>query len=315
MEARPAPGDCRKCYRAAHSPGFAGAQRCRAGTGGASSLCRSKLSAVIGHLHKVPYGTTDVAPSGLGMESFDGRRSWFACRRMGVRLSGARRGGDISSGFRTLALTVELCLFKPHRGRITRDRYSCWSQQREVELRIESDDETHARFAALLDEDPLEGVVHQFLADHSSVLARWSGWSSTSLEIVSKPDLHSLIPDFAIGQWQPTTSRHEWMLVELERPGHRLFTLAGNPTKELSHAIRQITDWRSWIQENLHYARTILPDIIPLCPVAVVIGRRRQVDSKHGDRLAMLQIQSPGVRITTYDSLLDAAMPPKGLQV
>jgi hypothetical protein len=100
-------------------------------------------------------------------------------------------------------------------------------------------------------------------------------------------------------------SRWEWVLVELERPRHRLFTKAGDPSSELTHALRQIADWRSWLQNNLHFARTLLTDIVPLCDVAVVLGRRENVDDQDRDRLEMLQLQTPGLRVATFDALLD----------
>src|SRR5206468_2737614 len=118
--------------------------------------------------------------------------------------------------------------------------------------------------------------------------------------------LYSHATDFVIGTWRETTSRWEWVLVELERPRHRLFTKAGDPSSELTHALRQIADWRSWVQNNLHFARTLLPDIVPLCDVAVIIGRRAEVKAEDQDRLEMLQLQTPGLRITTFDALLDA---------
>ncbi|MGC3971624.1 MAG: DUF4263 domain-containing protein [Pirellulales bacterium] len=48
------------------------------------------------------------------------------------------------------------------------------------------------------------------------------------------------VTDFVIGHRHSGGS--EWQAVELESPKSKMFTKAGDPTKELTHAIRQITD-------------------------------------------------------------------------
>jgi hypothetical protein len=161
-------------------------------------------------------------------------------------------------------------------------------------------------FADLLDSNPKEEDIHAFLASHPDLLMDWARVSGRKSTVRSKVNLHSFVTDFAIGNWRETTGRWEWTLVEIERPQHRLFTKQGDPTRELTHAVRQIVDWRSWIQNNLHFARTILPDIRPSFPASVVIGRRRDVDPQDRDRLDMLQVQYGGVSISTFDSFLDA---------
>ena len=160
-------------------------------------------------------------------------------------------------------------------------------------------------FTELLDSDPAEEQVHEFLAAHEDILLRWSHSSGEKKILHSKISLHKYVPDFAVGNFRMTTNRWEWNLIEIERPSFRLFTNKGDPTSELTHALRQVADWRSWIQNNIQYARTVLRDIIPLCDAAVIIGRRDAVTENDRDRLEMLQIQSPGVRITTFDSLID----------
>ena len=39
--------------------------------------------------------------------------------------------------------------------------------------------------------------------------------------------------------------------VELESHNAKSFTKKGDYTKELTHAIKQIIDWRSWISDNI----------------------------------------------------------------
>lgn len=160
-------------------------------------------------------------------------------------------------------------------------------------------------FKELLDSGAGEEALHVFLKQHPAALMRWCGVSGSPSRLISKASLHSHVTDFAVGEWRHTTSRWQWTLVELERPEFRMFTKAGDPAHELSHALRQIADWRAWIQANMHFARTLLPDVVPLCPAGIIIGRRALVDASDQDRLEMLQIMSQGVRISTYDALLD----------
>jgi hypothetical protein len=56
------------------------------------------------------------------------------------------------------------------------------------------------------------------------------------------------ITDFVIGS--KSSPGFRWVAVELESPKAKMFTKAGNPTAQLTHAIKQIQDWRSWIGFN-----------------------------------------------------------------
>lgn len=64
-----------------------------------------------------------------------------------------------------------------------------------------------------------------------------------------------------------------YILVEIERPIHRLFTGKDRVTAEVTHAQQQVEDWMNRISEHPHEARETLPDIRE--PQGwVVIGRR-----------------------------------------
>jgi hypothetical protein len=119
------------------------------------------------------------------------------------------------------------------------------------------------------------------------------------------------VTDFIIGE------RHsfgfDWVAVELESPKVKMFTTKGDPTKELTHAIRQIQDWRTWIKNNRDYAiREInkqglgLTDIDSNIPGLILIGRRKDVD-KSTDELRRQMVQDSKIVIHTYDYLIDSA--------
>jgi len=95
----------------------------------------------------------------------------------------------------------------------------------------------------------------------------------------------------------------DYTLVELEKQAHALFTQKGDPTKELSHAIRQAEDWRQWIHDNLAYAQNKLPGVNePRC--WVVIGRDSSMNPKQRRSLQRKNAEQHHIRIMTYDELL-----------
>jgi hypothetical protein len=70
-----------------------------------------------------------------------------------------------------------------------------------------------------------------------------------------------------------------------------MFNRNGDPTKALSHAIRQILDWRSWLTVNLDYARRSrdanglgLCDIDPDSPGLILLGRREATEATRDRR-------------------------------
>ncbi len=117
---------------------------------------------------------------------------------------------------------------------------------------------------------------------------------------IPKPNLGGqLHPDFLIagldsaGWW--------WYGVELENPKYKMFTNSGDPSKELSHAMRQITDWRQWLIDNIGFARDTLGyiQIDGDLPCYILIGRR---DNEELDGI-QLQRQQRGIMKRDKDSL------------
>lgn len=130
--------------------------------------------------------------------------------------------------------------------------------------------------------------------------------------VIPKQKLGSeYVSDFIIGE------RHSygfnWVAVELESPNAKMFNKKGDPTKDLTHAIRQIHDWRSWIKSSRDYATRErnkkglgLTDIDSNVKGLILIGRRKDVD-KSTDELRREMVQSSAIDIHTYDYLIDSA--------
>lgn len=109
-----------------------------------------------------------------------------------------------------------------------------------------------------------------------------------------------------------------WVLVEIEKSHAMMFTKAGDPAAAMTHAIRQITDWRSWIQDNRAYAEDALNGLLETTDLHrtlgtrlrdpsfyVIIGRRSALTADANRRRMMMCEQHRGLEIVTWDRLLD----------
>jgi hypothetical protein len=150
--------------------------------------------------------------------------------------------------------------------------------------------------AEVLDEDtPTERELHEFLTSHPIVLG--AHWDEVDSEVrfgrQFRADLllraHRALPRV--------------MLVELERPTHRLFTNKLRETAEVTHAIQQVSDWLRWCRQHpedpvIAAGRAVTPDGM------VVIGRSRFLSDQELETLAHNN-QGRDVKVITYDELLD----------
>jgi hypothetical protein len=97
-----------------------------------------------------------------------------------------------------------------------------------------------------------ENDIQQFLNANPYVLATQLGGGHGRWVIPKKRLGAEYVPDFVVAE--RSSVGFEWYAVELESPKATMFTKAGNPSHTLLHAIRQIEDWRMWLQQNQNYA-------------------------------------------------------------
>ncbi|MFC1948102.1 Shedu anti-phage system protein SduA domain-containing protein [Chloroflexota bacterium] len=129
------------------------------------------------------------------------------------------------------------------------------------------------------DERPLQ----KFLEDNPFVLTSKIHPAHHLQICIPTPNLGGLYkPDYLIAGLD--SAGFWWYGVELENPHYRMFNKNGEQTKELSHAIRQIEDWREWLRNNISYAQNTLGfiQIDADLPCYIIIGTRNQeiVDSE-----------------------------------
>jgi len=179
-------------------------------------------------------------------------------------------------------------------------------------------------FASLIDSKPNEARIQTFLEEHPVILlqAMLDGFypaASIRSSLFSKVQLGSQYEvDFAycnfnsMGLW--------WTFVELERPDVLIFNRHGDPSKYLTHAIRQVLDWQAWVSDHVDYARAELGklanetlaewgwndlELRRPCNGLIIIGRRSSLTPDTNRRRAQISSEYPNLEVVTYDRLFD----------
>ncbi len=107
--------------------------------------------------------------------------------------------------------------------------------------------------AAILDDAEDERPLQRYLSKNRPCLASLVR-STYGTFVLSLPRLGAeFVPDFAIAS-ADSLGVH-WLLLELESPRAALSTQNGEPSAKLRTALRQVRDWRDWLEDNLDYAR------------------------------------------------------------
>lgn len=155
-----------------------------------------------------------------------------------------------------------------------------------------------------------ERDVQRVLEEHPRLLAQnlcsQMGWVIPQKRLGSE-----YVTDFLIAE--RLSPGFYWQAVEIESPKAPLFTKSGNPSRQLTHAIRQVQDWRTWIASNQAYASRPrkenglgLREISPNLPGLILIGRRHATDPATNP-LRRQMMTDLRIEIRTLDSLLDNA--------
>lgn len=151
-------------------------------------------------------------------------------------------------------------------------------------------------FRNLIESANREAPLQDFLRDHPALLTLEAAQIYPQFQLGN-----NYVTDFVLAM-----GNEEYILVEIEAATRPLYTRDGNPSADLTHAIQQVEDWRTWITTASEYIRQQLPGIVePEC--WVVIGRRPDEDRSRA-RWARKQRTLSRIRLFTYDDLLDKAM-------
>ncbi|MBI2171262.1 MAG: hypothetical protein HYU30_04470 [Chloroflexi bacterium] len=132
-----------------------------------------------------------------------------------------------------------------------------------------------ADFCSIMSNAKNEEQVFQFIVQKPYFLTRMLYPGNHGTIFIPKPKLGSeLIPDFLTASFD--SSGLWWYGVELESPTERMFNRDADQSATLTHALRQVQDWRRWLTNNISYARNELgfADIVGDLPCIVLIGTR-----------------------------------------
>ena len=111
-------------------------------------------------------------------------------------------------------------------------------------------------------------------------------------------------------------------LIEIERADFTLFTVNGDPSAKLTHALRQVQDWKAWVKRNQDYLCRQIQEFLRDVPeygeevrgslqygfleqYRVFIGRRNSMSIADRLRLSQMNEDLHEISVMTYDVLLD----------
>jgi hypothetical protein len=161
-----------------------------------------------------------------------------------------------------------------------------------------------------IDNAQREEDIQQFLQANPKFLIQHLG-GGHGRWVIPKQKLGSEhVTDFLIAE--KYSFGHEWQAVELESPLNSIFNKNGDPSQYLTHAIRQIQDWRTWLLANQSYASRLkkesglgLIGINGNVQGLIIIGRRSALPEGTAERRRQM-VHDSSIRIHTYDYLLDS---------
>ncbi len=173
-----------------------------------------------------------------------------------------------------------------------------------------------------------EETIHQFLAKNVVIFSLMYPanklWSKFRLGTAYTTDF------ILVGRECTNDIRPRVTMIEIERSDKKIFTVKGDPAAILTHAVRQVQDWKQWVSANRDYvARDILARWTEGVDVEsfddsreqdflrerllhhftvyyyVIVGRRNKLHVPELLRLAQMNDDLANIRIITYDTMLD----------
>ena len=175
-------------------------------------------------------------------------------------------------------------------------------------------------FRELLCSDPDESAVQEFLERHPWLVPGHatpgspSGHFPLHCSLITQPRLpgqHVRYPDFMwiathTGAWFPT-------LIEIEKPGKRIYKRNGSPSSGFSQAQNQLNQWRSWFTSSANVEQFKEMYGIPgymlmrqmKLHMILVYGRRSELDEQPDLARQRGSLLSGDAALMSFDRLLD----------
>lgn len=136
---------------------------------------------------------------------------------------------------------------------------------------------TERQWRKLLHQNLREEEYHSYLSEYAGL---FFGDTYTVPIVISKLRLcPELTTDFIVAREQYSYGL-TFELIEIETPHCTPLTRNGDYSSRLSHAVRQIQDWKKWIRENRPLAKSLFPSVgtryyrHPNFTFTIIIGNR-----------------------------------------
>ena len=163
-------------------------------------------------------------------------------------------------------------------------------------------------YSEVLEAAETERPLQVHIARYPLLLAQHLGGGHGRWVIPQKRLGAEYVPDFVIAQKH--SDGYDWQFVELQSPRARLFVPStGRSSQQFDEGIRQILEWRRWLESNLDYARRPksqyglgLTEVSPRGRGLLIIGRERDLDETDRQRRRQLS-EVNSIAIHTYDWL------------
>ncbi|MEM8557133.1 MAG: toll/interleukin-1 receptor domain-containing protein [Bacteroidota bacterium] len=162
------------------------------------------------------------------------------------------------------------------------------------------------RLVELLETTPKPSAVRDFLSAHPGILASALGMSRRS-QARHSITLGGVDIDFCLGEYQPTKSQWSWKLVMLHPVVLGEFGRGGDVPVSLKRCVDKLAETRAWVSENPGMASALLQDLRSDFAGIVLAGRRNALSAQQRSGLSEFNDLLVGVRVRSYDSLVDAA--------
>ncbi len=160
-------------------------------------------------------------------------------------------------------------------------------------------------YKSILEQAADERPLQRHLADVPRLLVQHLHGGHGRWVIPQKRLGAEFIPDFVMGERY--SGGLDWTLVELQSPKAKLFLSKGRMTEQLDEGIRQILEWRRWLDANRDYARRSrdenglgLTGIDGQSEGLLLIGREADLSEKDRTRRKQLAYDHR-ISIHTYD--------------
>jgi hypothetical protein len=151
-------------------------------------------------------------------------------------------------------------------------------------------------YERLLEEQHPEETYQTFLAEHPILLDPQASEIHPKLRLGAEH-----VTDFAI-----RAHDDRWLLVEIEKPRDRPVTQGHELSAAFIHAIGQVNDWLTWVDENIAYAQRAMPGIVG-ARGRLVMGRRSQMTRKAQAKIRTFCLHNAAFEWVAFDDLAAGA--------